>query len=276
LEKRDPRPADILALRGLFFRQDEGLEPVKRHEKACGIGELAFDPCLVGAPVARAVERVVGENVGVLGAAHSGIPDGFLRIHADLDGVRLAQRQAALNGRAARRAAAAAAWPGAGSPALQVLAGSRLTGLASGVDSPDIVPSGGWRRTGPSPLRSGPEGSSRNEFGSGCPSSLPPFLEGRFMDDSEENPAPIAEEPHRPDPADEPGLALLGGEARPPARAQAAGYQVLARKYRPTTFDDLVGQEAMVRTLSNAFETGRIAHAFMLTGVRGVGKTTTA
>ncbi len=96
------------------------------------------------------------------------------------------------------------------------------------------------------------------------------------MDDSEENPAPIAEEPHRPDPADEPGLALLGGEARPPARAQAAGYQVLARKYRPTTFDDLVGQEAMVRTLSNAFETGRIAHAFMLTGVRGVGKTTTA
>lgn len=54
------------------------------------------------------------------------------------------------------------------------------------------------------------------------------------------------------------------------------GYQVLARKYRPRLFDDLIGQEAMVRTLSNAFETGRIAHAFMLTGVRGVGKTTTA
>src|SRR5689334_22874221 len=53
-------------------------------------------------------------------------------------------------------------------------------------------------------------------------------------------------------------------------------YQVLARKYRPTTFNDLVGQEAMVRTLTNAFKTGRIAHAFMLTGVRGVGKTTTA
>ncbi|RYD86748.1 MAG: DNA polymerase III subunit gamma/tau, partial [Sphingomonadales bacterium] len=53
-------------------------------------------------------------------------------------------------------------------------------------------------------------------------------------------------------------------------------YQVLARKYRPTRFEDLVGQEAMVRTLSNAFKTGRIAHAFMLTGVRGVGKTTTA
>ena len=55
-----------------------------------------------------------------------------------------------------------------------------------------------------------------------------------------------------------------------------SGYQVLARKYRPRLFEDLIGQEAMVRTLSNAFETGRIAHAFMLTGVRGVGKTTTA
>ena len=58
--------------------------------------------------------------------------------------------------------------------------------------------------------------------------------------------------------------------------ASSAGYRVLARKYRPTTFADLVGQEAMVRTLSNAFATGRIAQAYMLTGVRGVGKTTTA
>ena len=54
------------------------------------------------------------------------------------------------------------------------------------------------------------------------------------------------------------------------------GYQVLARKYRPRLFSDMIGQEAMVRTLTNAFETGRVAHAFMLTGVRGVGKTTTA
>jgi DNA polymerase III subunit gamma/tau len=54
------------------------------------------------------------------------------------------------------------------------------------------------------------------------------------------------------------------------------GYRVLARKYRPSTFDDLIGQEPMVRTLSNAFETGRIHQAYMLTGVRGVGKTTTA
>ena len=54
------------------------------------------------------------------------------------------------------------------------------------------------------------------------------------------------------------------------------GYQVLARKYRPDTFEDLIGQDAMVRTLTNAFAAGRIAHAYMLTGVRGVGKTTTA
>lgn len=55
-----------------------------------------------------------------------------------------------------------------------------------------------------------------------------------------------------------------------------SAYRVLARKYRPQNFDDLVGQEPMVRTLTNAFETGRIAQAWMLTGVRGVGKTTTA
>ena len=53
-------------------------------------------------------------------------------------------------------------------------------------------------------------------------------------------------------------------------------YRVLARKYRPTNFDDLIGQAPMVRTLSNAFATNRIAQAYMLTGVRGVGKTTTA
>ena len=57
---------------------------------------------------------------------------------------------------------------------------------------------------------------------------------------------------------------------------KALPYRVLARKYRPTDFTTLVGQEAMVRTLRNAIATGRIAHAFMLTGVRGVGKTTTA
>jgi DNA polymerase-3 subunit gamma/tau len=55
-----------------------------------------------------------------------------------------------------------------------------------------------------------------------------------------------------------------------------ASYRVLARKYRPATFDDLIGQDAMVRTISNAFESSRIPQAWILTGVRGVGKTTTA
>jgi len=53
-------------------------------------------------------------------------------------------------------------------------------------------------------------------------------------------------------------------------------YRVLARKYRPTDFNTLIGQDALVRTLTNAIRSGRLAHAFMLTGVRGVGKTTTA
>lgn len=64
--------------------------------------------------------------------------------------------------------------------------------------------------------------------------------------------------------------------SEPSTGRQDSGYRVLARKYRPQNFDDLYGQEAMVQTLSNAFESGRIAQAWMLTGVRGVGKTTTA
>jgi DNA polymerase-3 subunit gamma/tau len=74
---------------------------------------------------------------------------------------------------------------------------------------------------------------------------------------------------------DEATVDMFGGAPAAPAE-KGAGYQVLARKYRPRTFQDLIGQEGMVRTLTNAFATGRIAHAFMLTGVRGVGKTTTA
>jgi DNA polymerase-3 subunit gamma/tau len=64
----------------------------------------------------------------------------------------------------------------------------------------------------------------------------------------------------------------------PPAAgpAAAAPYRVLARKYRPTRFEDLIGQEAMVRTLANSFAAGRIHQAYIFTGVRGVGKTTTA
>ncbi|HEV7327621.1 MAG TPA: DNA polymerase III subunit gamma/tau [Bosea sp. (in: a-proteobacteria)] len=75
-------------------------------------------------------------------------------------------------------------------------------------------------------------------------------------------------------PADEPGFP--GMAPAPAPAAAAAGYRVLARKYRPAHFGDLIGQDAMVRTLTNAFAAGRIPQAWMLTGVRGVGKTTTA
>ena len=70
-------------------------------------------------------------------------------------------------------------------------------------------------------------------------------------------------------PPSEPDLGLGGDES-------GGAYRVLARKHRPARFADLIGQEALVRTLSNAIRSGRVAHAFILTGVRGVGKTTTA
>ena len=72
-----------------------------------------------------------------------------------------------------------------------------------------------------------------------------------------------------------PGLGLDLPEA-PVLAAGSSPYRVLARKYRPQTFAELIGQDAMVQTLSNAIARGRIAHAFLLTGVRGVGKTSTA
>ncbi len=77
-------------------------------------------------------------------------------------------------------------------------------------------------------------------------------------------------------PSDKSDGAGQGGFELGAGSEAAKPYRVLARKYRPTSFEDLIGQEAMVRTVSNAFETGRIPQAWILTGVRGVGKTTTA
>ena len=82
----------------------------------------------------------------------------------------------------------------------------------------------------------------------------------------------MSDTPNSIDPAEAPALGLDLPEV-PPA---ASPYRVLARKYRPQTFAQLIGQDAMVKTLANAIERGRIAHAFLLTGVRGVGKTSTA
>ena len=89
-------------------------------------------------------------------------------------------------------------------------------------------------------------------------------MSGLFQDDEQKLPEP------------EPSGPGLFGDALSETGPTATAYRVLARKYRPATFNDLIGQEAMVRTLRNAFALGRVAHAFMLTGVRGVGKTTTA
>jgi DNA polymerase-3 subunit gamma/tau len=92
-------------------------------------------------------------------------------------------------------------------------------------------------------------------------------MSGLFEDDEPNDPVPEG-----------PGLFgdILPAPIPAPVLATAPAYRVLARKYRPTSFADLIGQESMVRVLRNAFALGRVAHAFMLTGVRGVGKTTTA
>ncbi|HEY6870624.1 MAG TPA: DNA polymerase III subunit gamma/tau [Novosphingobium sp.] len=80
------------------------------------------------------------------------------------------------------------------------------------------------------------------------------------------------------DPVPAPASAPAAASAPPPARPAAAvqPYRVLARKYRPQTFAQLIGQDAMVQTLANAIRRDRLAHAFLMTGVRGVGKTSTA
>ena len=77
-------------------------------------------------------------------------------------------------------------------------------------------------------------------------------------------------------PGDASGSPSLSLDDSSAPKQKDEAYRVLARKYRPTNFQELIGQAALVRTLSNAIDSGRIAHAFILTGVRGVGKTTTA
>tara|TARA_R110002110_G_scaffold415612_7_gene652368 strand:+ start:174176 stop:176176 length:2001 start_codon:yes stop_codon:yes gene_type:complete len=103
-----------------------------------------------------------------------------------------------------------------------------------------------------------------------------------FLDGGADAPAAPEPEPVKAteaEPAAEPEASAPKAEpkATPATTTDASpDYQVLARKYRPQGFDELIGQEALVRTLTNAFALDRVAHAFILTGVRGVGKTTTA
>ncbi len=90
------------------------------------------------------------------------------------------------------------------------------------------------------------------------------------MTDSDDNPGfDLGEAAKAPAPA-------AAAPVAAPAAPQAAAYRVLARAYRPQTFAELIGQDAMVQTLGNAIRRGRLAHAFLMTGVRGVGKTSTA
>jgi DNA polymerase-3 subunit gamma/tau len=92
------------------------------------------------------------------------------------------------------------------------------------------------------------------------------------MDDSPDLNIP-ARDPDMPD--DALGLGLVEPAIKPKAEASSP-YRVLARKYRPQNFAELIGQDAMVQTLGNAIKRERLAHAFLMTGVRGVGKTSTA
>ena len=95
-----------------------------------------------------------------------------------------------------------------------------------------------------------------------------------------EKPAPEASAPESP-PPENPAPEASAPESPPPEKpvpeaSAPESYNVLARKYRPARLDDLIGQESLVKTLSNALSMGRLAHAFILTGLRGIGKTTTA
>ena len=143
---------------------------------------------------------------------------------------------------------------------------------------------GGWWWTSHSPTGSGPEGSSPNEPGTGHRASLPPFRPSHMWQcPSLTGPGRGANIPFEwPSGHREGGTRIMDETtgttivSTGPTPESQAPYRVLARKYRPKDFTDLIGQEPMVRTLTNAFSSGRIAQAWMLTGVRGVGKTTTA
>jgi DNA polymerase III subunit gamma/tau len=144
-----------------------------------------------------------------------------------------------------------------------------------------------------SPTWSGPDGSSHNDFRVGSSGSYymhlstallsgsnsaqdicagSPYLIG-LMSESD-TPAITTRDPDMPE--DALGLGLGLDEPQQPKVETGAAYRVLARKYRPQTFGELIGQDAMVQTLGNAIKRGRLAHAFLMTGVRGVGKTSTA
>ncbi len=115
-------------------------------------------------------------------------------------------------------------------------------------------------------------GQAEPQKGVGVPEPSPAELEAAGQTALFGGPAPEAPaSPQKPSEAEPPALAKTAT-----AQSHAQPYRVLARKYRPQTFSQLIGQEPMVRTLANAIRRDRLAHAFLMTGVRGVGKTSTA
>ncbi len=146
-----------------------------------------------------------------------------------------------------------------------------LNGMGDSSDSPDSLP---WATE---PGEAPPSAADLEAAGQGAmfaePGEAPPAAPIPAPEPAPA-PAPAAAAPapaaaHIPDST----LKLTPTPAVPPA---SQPYRVLARKYRPQTFSELIGQEAMVRTLANAIQRERLAHAFLMTGVRGVGKTSTA
>ncbi len=125
-------------------------------------------------------------------------------------------------------------------------------------------------------------GGEPEDEGEAAPSAAELEAAGQSSMFGEPAPPPLAAAPAEPPPAPAaPAHLSVTPAARPPApatppAATAQPYRVLARKYRPQTFAQLIGQDAMVQTLANAIRRDRLAHAFLMTGVRGVGKTSTA
>ena len=141
------------------------------------------------------------------------------------------------------------------------LAAPTFAGMSDSPENPDTPP---WasdeQDTKAQPSAAELEAAGQNSM-FGDPAPAPPPT-------TDEPPVQATPAPEEPAAAEPTAAAPLPDPAQP--------YRVLARKYRPQTFSELIGQEPMVRTLGNAIERDRLAHAFLMTGVRGVGKTSTA
>ncbi|KLE33666.1 DNA polymerase III subunit gamma/tau [Aurantiacibacter gangjinensis] len=132
-------------------------------------------------------------------------------------------------------------------------------------DSPDDTDTPPWTSEG---AGEGDEAAETQPSAAELEAAGQDSMFGEPVGDEAEPPVPATPAPEKPSAIESAPVAPLPDASQP--------YRVLARKYRPQTFSELIGQEPMVRTLGNAIERDRLAHAFLMTGVRGVGKTSTA